>query len=102
MVLTVQLVPVQMLCARVALPTALVRAFKLLVEALSASPPLSAAAHAVFVAFAIVTAVATASAPFTAVGRRWRRRLSLAGARLHLLRELCLYLAQVRRVPCMH
>jgi len=91
-----------MLCARIALPTALVRALKLLVEALPTSPPLPTAAHALLVAFAVIAAVAAASTSFTAVGRRRRGRLWLAGARLHLLGELCLYLAQVRRVPCVH
>jgi len=101
--LTVQLVPVQMLSARVALPTALVRALKLLVESLSASPPLSAATCTlVALAFTVVASVATAAAALTTVGRCRRGRLSLASARLHLVGELSLDLAQVRRVPCMH
>lgn len=100
--LTVQLVPVQVLCARVALPTALVRALKLLVEALPASPPLSGARRVVAFAAIFVAPVAAAPASLAAVWRCRRGRLSRAAVRLHLLWELGLYLAQFRWVARMH
>jgi hypothetical protein len=100
--LTIQLMPVQMLGARVALPTALVRALELLVQTLPAPPALAGARGIVAVAAVVVAAVTAASAPLAAVWRRRRGRLSRGGARLHLLGELGLYLAQLRRVPCMH
>jgi hypothetical protein len=100
--LTVQLVPVQMLGARVALPAALVRTLELLVQALPAPPALAGARGIVAVAAVFVAAVTAAPAPLAAVWRCGRGRLSRGGARLHLLGELGLYLAQLRRVPCMH
>lgn len=105
---TVQLVPVQMLCARVALAAALVRTFKLLVEAFSAPPSLArrtrclAAIVAVIVLAIHLVSVAPASSVVVAVGRCRRRRLDGAAARVHLLGEISLNLAKVRRVPCMH
>ena len=69
--LTIQLVPVQVLCARVALSAALVWTFKLLVEAFSTPPPLSRGAVAVAFAVArvaILVPVASTAAVLTAVG----------------------------------
>jgi hypothetical protein len=100
--LTIQLMPVQMLGARVALPAALVRALELLVQALPAPPALAGARGIVAVAAVVVAAVTAAPASLAAVWRRRRGRLSRGGARLHLVGELGLYLAQLRRVPCMH
>jgi hypothetical protein len=104
--LTVQLVSVQMLCAGVALPTALVRALKLLVEALSASPPLSRGAMAItftIARVAIVVPVASTAAVLTTVRRGGGRGLtrSTNGA-VHLVSKVCLDLSQIRRVRSMH
>jgi hypothetical protein len=54
--LTIQLMPVQMLGARVALPTALVRALELLVQTLPAPPALAGARGIVAVAAVVVAA----------------------------------------------
>ena len=97
--------PVQMLGPRVALPAALVRTFKLLVQALPTPSPLSrrprrfAALAAVAIVPVDLVAISSASSGFVAVrggGGGW-----LGTARsVHLLGELCL--AKVGRVPYMH
>lgn len=106
MQLTVQLVAVQMLCAGVALATALVGALKLLVEALSAAPPLSRGAMAVAVAIgrvAIVVPVASTAAGFAAVrrGGGWGLAGSTNSA-VHFVSKMRLDLSQIRRVRRMH
>jgi hypothetical protein len=104
--LTVQLMAVQMLSAGVALAAALVRAFELLVEALSAAPSLPRGAMAVTLAVtrvAILVAVASAATSVAAVGGGGGWRLVCrANRRVHLVSELRLDLAQIRRVRSMH
>ena len=106
MQLTVQLVAVQMLCAGVALATALVGALKLLVEALSAAPPLSRGAMTVAVAIArvaIVVPVASTAAGFAAVGRCGGRGLAgSTNSAVHFVSKMRLDLSQIRRVRRMH
>ena len=96
---------VEVLCAGVALPTALVRALKLLVEALSAAPSLSRGAMAVTLALAggtIFVAVASAATGVGAVGGGGGGRLVCRANRgVHLVSELRLDLAQIRRVRSM-
>jgi hypothetical protein len=93
----VQLVAVQVLCARVALSTALVRAFKLLVETFPAAPPLPRRAMAVALTVArvaILVPVASTATGVAAVGRSGGWRLARSGSRrVHLVSELRLDLA---------
>jgi hypothetical protein len=107
--LTVQLMPVQMLGPRIALAASFVRTLKLLVESLSASSPLprGAVRLAAICIVAIVLAVDILALPpaasgVVAVGGRWGLGLDGTARRLHLLGELCLNLAKVGRVPCVH
>ena len=95
--LTVQLVAVQMLCAGVALSTALVRALELLVEALSAAPSLPRGAMAVALSIASVAVSVSVASTATGVATIWRcggwRLVCSACSRVHLVSELRLDLA---------
>ena len=106
--LTVQLVSVQVLCARVTLSTALVRTFELFIEALSTTPPLPRGAVAVTVTVAvarvaIVLAIASPASVLAAVGRcggGWLTRST--GGSVHLVSKVRLNLCQILRVRSMH
>ena len=106
--LTVQLVSVQVLCARVALPTALVRTLELLVQALSTTPALPRGTVAITIAVAvarvaIVLAIASPASVLAAVGRcggGWLTRST--GGSVHLVSKVRLNLCQIRRVRSMH
>lgn len=79
---------------------------KLLVEALSASPPLPAATGAVaFATIITLVAIASVAAAASRVATIWGGGgggFSRTHGGVHFVRELGLNLAQVRRVPCMH
>lgn len=100
---TVQLVPVQMLGSRVALPAAFVRTLKLLVEALPAPSPLArASCLTIWALVARLISIAAAPSRLSAVGRCWGGRLAV-GDSVHVLVELglaqlggCLHLQDLR------
>jgi hypothetical protein len=93
--LTVQLVPIQMLCPRVALPTSLMRTFELLVEPLPAPPslPRTLAVALAIARVAILFPVASPPTVLTAIGRCGGRRLTCTNRGVHLVSELRLNLA---------
>lgn len=103
----IQLVTVQVLRSRVALPAALVRAFKLLVEPLPAPPPLPRGAVLMAITpFAVVAVVVVPVAPaparVAAVGRGRRVRLIGTRSGVHFVSQLRLDGAQVGRVGWLH
>ena len=103
---TVQLVPVQMLGARVALAAARVGAFELLVEALPAAPSLARRAGAVWVVAGVgvvlVGVVAVASAASVVVGAiRGSGGVLGAGGGVHFLGK-GLEFAKIRALACVH
>lgn len=104
--LTVQLMAVQMLGSRVALPAAFMRTLKLLVEALAAPSALPRGALAVAVSavgrVAFVAPVAAAASRVATLGGGGGGRLVGPDGRVHLVSKLRLDLAQLGRVPCMH